>query len=106
MTVRDVYNQDVNFSRDKSISTLHIVADGANRRADQQSPLAVACRVGILGEPQHIPRGDQPAQMASVVDQWQLLQAVFMQDAPRLLEACPNGRGHQLLAARHDLFNW
>ena len=104
--MRDVDDQDVDLGCHQRVGALHVVADCANRRADQQSALAVAGSVWMFGQPQHVARGNQAAEMARVVDKREFFQAMLVQDAPCLLEPSPDRRSHQLFATGHDAFDW
>ena len=80
MAVRDIDHQHVGTRGNQCLSPLHVVANGANRRANQQPPLAVPSGFGVLGQAEDVTRRDQAAQVSRVVDERQFFQAMFVQE--------------------------
>ena len=87
MAVRDIHDQSVDTRRAQGLRPLQEIPAGADRGGDAQAPLAVLRRIRALAGQRDVALRDEPANGPCLVHQRQLLDAVLVEEALRLLEA-------------------
>ncbi len=102
MAVGGVDRQQVHPGVDQRFSPGFEVRAHADRRARPQPPLGVDRRVREVHLLLDVLDGDQPLQLAVLVDQRQFFDAVLLEDGLCLLESRSDRRGDQPLAG-HEL---
>ncbi len=100
MAVRGVDDQAVDARLDQHLRALETLAADGGRRGDAQAPVGVLGGVGMGGRLLDVLDGDQPDAALRVVDDDELLDAVLVQQAARLVLADALGDGDDL--ARHQ----
>ncbi len=95
--VRGVEDEEVHLGLDQRRGALQVVARGADRRADAQAPELVLAGVRVLDRLLDVLDRDQPLEVAGLVDDEHLLDAVLVELGLGLFERRPLGDGDQVL---------
>ena len=101
MAVRGVDDEAIDAGRDQPLGALEALVADSGRRGDAQPPLGVLGGVRMLGRLLDVLDRHQPDAAVVLVDDDELLDAVLMQQPPRLVLADALADGDDL--ARHQL---
>ena len=101
MAVRRVERHHVHLRLDQLRHALQHVCGCADGRAAQQAARRIPCGIRVLHGFLNVLDRDEALQVAVLVHNRELLNAVLAEDLLRLLERRPHRRGHQVLLGHH-----